>query len=44
MNEKVQLTAIVVDDEAPARALIREYLAEHSDISVVAECPNGFNR
>jgi two-component system, LytTR family, response regulator len=42
MNEKVQLTAIVVDDEAPARALIREYLSEHSDISIVAECPNGF--
>jgi two-component system LytT family response regulator len=42
MNEKTQLTAIVVDDEAPARALIREYLFQHSDIAVVAECPNGF--
>jgi len=42
MNEKTPLTAIVVDDEAPARALIREYLSQHSDINVVAECPNGF--
>jgi two-component system, LytTR family, response regulator len=42
MNETTQLTAIVVDDEAPARALIREYLNQHSDIKVLAECSNGF--
>jgi len=42
MNEVTQLTAIVVDDEAPARALIREYLMRHSDIKVLAECCNGF--
>jgi two-component system, LytTR family, response regulator len=42
MNDKTQFTAIVVDDEAPARALIKEYLLQHSDINVVAECPNGF--
>jgi two-component system, LytTR family, response regulator len=42
MNDKTLFTAIVVDDEAPARALIKEYLLQHSDINVVAECPNGF--
>jgi two-component system, LytTR family, response regulator len=42
MNHQGQFTAIVVDDEAPARALIKEYLQQHSDIEVVAECPNGF--
>jgi two-component system, LytTR family, response regulator len=42
MNETAPLTAIVVDDEAPARALIKEYLNEHADISIVAECANGF--
>jgi two-component system LytT family response regulator len=42
MNEITQLKAIVVDDEAPARALIREYLMQHADIKVVAECSNGF--
>jgi two-component system, LytTR family, response regulator len=42
MNDKTQFTAIVVDDEAPARALIKEYLLQHPDIEVVAECPNGF--
>jgi len=31
-----------VDDEAPARALLREYLAAHPAIEVVAECANGF--
>jgi two-component system, LytTR family, response regulator len=35
------LTVIIVDDEAPARALIREYLEQHSDVQVVAECTNG---
>src|ERR1700735_1145566 len=35
------LTVVIVDDEAPARALIREYLEMHSDVTVVAECTNG---
>jgi two-component system, LytTR family, response regulator len=41
-NETTLLTAMIVDDEAPARALIREYLSRHSDIRIVAECLNGF--
>jgi two-component system LytT family response regulator len=32
----------IVDDEAPARALLREYLGEHADVDIVAECANGF--
>jgi two-component system, LytTR family, response regulator len=35
------LTVVIVDDEAPARALVREYLEQHSDVQVVAECTNG---
>jgi two-component system LytT family response regulator len=35
------MTVVIVDDEAPARALIREYLQEHADMEVVAECANG---
>ena len=42
MNEAVRLTAIIIDDEAHARALIREYLSSHADVEVVAECANGF--
>jgi two-component system, LytTR family, response regulator len=36
------LTVIVVDDESPARDLVREYLADHPDMRLVAECANGF--
>jgi two-component system, LytTR family, response regulator len=41
MLEPKQLTVVIVDDEAPARALIREYLEQHADVRVVAECTNG---
>ncbi len=34
--------ALVVDDEAPARALLREYLKAHPEIEVAGECANGF--
>ena len=37
-----RLRVVVVDDEAPARALLREYLAAYDDVDVVAECANGF--
>ena len=37
-----RLRAVLVDDEAPARALLREYLAAHPEVEVVAECENGF--
>jgi two-component system LytT family response regulator len=37
-----RLKVAIVDDEAPARSLLREYLSEHDDIDVVAECSDGF--
>jgi two-component system LytT family response regulator len=36
------LRVIVVDDEEPARQLVREYLENAPDVSIVAECGNGF--
>jgi two-component system LytT family response regulator len=36
------MRVIIVDDEALARALLREYLGAHPDIDIVAECANGF--
>src|SRR5256885_7179157 len=42
MPTEPTLRAVVVDDEAPARALLREYLAAHADVEVAAECGNGF--
>ena len=37
-----ELRVIMVDDEAPARRLLREYLEATPGISIVAECGNGF--
>lgn len=36
------MRVIIVDDEHLARALLREFLAAHQDIEIVAECANGF--
>lgn len=36
------LRTLLVDDEAPARQLLREYLAAHPEVEVVGECANGF--
>jgi len=36
------LRVLIVDDEAPARSLLREYLGAHAGVEVVGECANGF--
>src|SRR5260221_562587 len=36
------LRVAIVDDEALARSVVREYLAALPDVEVVAECANGF--
>lgn len=36
------LGAVLVDDEELARALVRQLLAAHPDIRILAECANGF--
>ncbi len=36
------ITAIIVDDEEPARAILREYLGDHPQFTIVAECANGY--
>src|SRR5215467_7710570 len=33
---------VIVDDEEPARRLLREYLAAFDDVEIAAECANGF--
>ena len=42
MSAETTLRAILVDDEPPARALLRDYLAEVEGVELVAECANGF--
>lgn len=36
------IRAVIVDDEELARGLVKEYLAAHPEIEIVAECANGF--
>lgn len=42
MTEPKALRVLIVDDEAPARALLREYLGAHAGLEVAGECENGF--
>jgi two-component system LytT family response regulator len=37
-----KIGALIVDDEELARGLLREMLAAHSEIEILAECANGF--
>ncbi|SDA72216.1 two component transcriptional regulator, LytTR family [Janthinobacterium sp. 344] len=40
---QARMRVAIVDDEALARGVLREYLARHDDIEIVAECANGFD-
>lgn len=40
--ETTTIRAVIVDDEELSRVLVKDYLSNHSDIEVVAECSNGF--
>ncbi len=39
-NSKIR--AVIVDDEDLARQMLREFLAPHVEIDIIAECANGF--
>jgi len=39
--EAPKLRVVIVDDEELARRVLREFLAEHDDVEIVAECANG---
>jgi two-component system LytT family response regulator len=41
MATEAKIRTIIVDDEAPARARIRQLLKQEADFAVVAECANG---
>jgi two-component system, LytTR family, response regulator len=43
MSAGEQLRVVIVDDEPLARGVVREYLAGHSGVEIVAECGNGFD-
>jgi two-component system LytT family response regulator len=37
-----QIKTLIIDDEAPARQIVRTYLADQPDIIILGECENGF--
>ena len=37
-----RIGVIIVDDEALARGILREWLGSHPDVEILAECGNGF--
>ena len=39
--EKIRI--IIIDDEAPAREIIKHYLKEVDSTEVIAECADGFS-
>jgi two-component system LytT family response regulator len=39
---EVKYKALIIDDESPARDIVREYLKSIDQIEVVGECSNGF--
>jgi len=42
MSSKNVIQTIIVDDEEPARLVLREFLSTHEEVKIVAECANGF--
>jgi two-component system, LytTR family, response regulator len=36
------IRTVIVDDEQPARDLLREFLSADDEVEIVAECANGF--
>jgi len=42
MSHKDTYSALIIDDEPPARAVIRSFLKKHTSITIAGECSNGF--
>ena len=43
MSSKSLIRTVIVDDEEPARLVLREFLSAHEEVKVIAECANGFD-
>jgi two-component system LytT family response regulator len=42
MTQQSIFTALIIDDEPPARAVVRSFLSQHPAIQITGECSNGF--
>jgi two-component system LytT family response regulator len=38
-----KIRTVIVEDEAPAREILRYYLKDHPEIDIIAECSDGFS-
>ena len=43
MSSKSLVRTVIVDDEEPARLVLREFLSAHEEVNIIAECANGFD-
>ena len=43
MEKMDKLRAIIVEDESPARELLKAYLKKHENIELITECADGFS-
>ncbi|WP_010663326.1 LytR/AlgR family response regulator transcription factor [Marinilabilia salmonicolor] len=42
MKEQSNFSALIIDDEPPARAVVTSFLSQHPYIKIIGECGNGF--
>lgn len=42
MNKEKKIKALIIEDEEPARVLIRHFASSHESIEIVGECSDGF--
>ncbi len=42
MTEPAKTGVLIVDDEAPARSILKEFISEQNGVRILAECANGF--
>ncbi len=42
MNQTTDIRCLIIDDEAPARAVVRKYLSDIPGYEILAECKNAF--
>ncbi len=42
MNEKAKIKVLIIEDEAPARSIIRHYLEKYDNVEITGECPDGY--
>ena len=43
MPSKTIIRTVIVDDEEPARLLLREFLSTDEEVKIISECANGFD-